>query len=534
MKLVAALLALAAYGAALEIPEAALLAFPGDEGTPGGTAVVFAPGRAATLAEALPPGEGPWAMRRANGGSVEVRLERRGTSGIALLTVPTDLPTLAAATAEPGLGTTVWTLGNAAGAIALDGHPARSRGTVSGSYALPDSPVRGRGGQIVSTWHGSVWEVDAAINDGLQGGAVTDDAGRLVGLVTLAVARERRLGCVVPWRTVAAEAGLPVPTPAPVTAPPAWLATIALQRTQAPPAALPRPERTVAQVPVYERERLQHQWDLYWHSQQIARTDQPVPALAIDPQRGWLLTAAGNLHGGATGGIATLADGRQVTVRVRAVDLPLDLALLEGPAWSGVAPVWRPTPLQAGEVVAIIGAGGTRTVGRVSAVDRRLAQSDVGFAQVDARANYGSLGGVLTDNTGAVAGLVVHLGPDQPWLINSGVTLTVDAATVTKALVGLGAGTSRARLPILGLGVQLREDDDGLNVVDVVPGTGAAKAGLLPGDVLERVAGRPATSRAAIARALVQVTPGTAVPVVLRRGSQTFTVPVVIMSFGGG
>ncbi len=517
---------------ALEIPEATLLAFPGDESVPGGTAVVVGPGLAVTLTEALPTGEGPWRLQRFGGGTVEGRLVRRGASGIAVLEVPADLPALAMAPREPALGATVWTVGNAAGAIALDGRPARSRGVVSGSYILPGGPVRGRGGQVISTWQGPVWEVDAAINDGLQGGAVVDDTGHLVALVTLAVARERRLGCVVPWRVVAAELGRPGPTPATPTAQPPWLATVAFQRPQAPPANLPRPERTVDQVPPYERDRLQQQWDLYWHSQQVGRTDQPVPALVLNAKSGLLLTAAGNLHGGAVGGIVTRADGQQMPVTVRAVDLPLDLALLQGPGWEGPAFTGRAAPLTLGDPVAVLGTAGTRTVGVVSAVDRRLAQSDVGFLQVDARANFGSLGGVVTDANGAVAGLIVHLGPEQPWLINSGVTLAVDGPTIAAALPALVAGKSRDRLPVLGLGVQLQEEADGLNIVAVVPGTGAADAGLLPGDVLAQVAGRPATSRAAVARALVKVTPGTAVPVVIQRGRSTFTVAVVVRSFG--
>ena len=163
---------------------------------------------------------------------------------------------------------------------------------------------------------------------------------------------------------------------------------------------------------------------------------------------------------------------------------------------------------------------------------RRLAQAEVGFLQLDARANFGSLGGVAVDAAGDPLGLVVHLGPEQPWLINSGVTLAVDGPTIAAALPALVAGTSRERLPILGLGVQLREEDGVMAIVAVVPGTGAAEAGLQAGDLLQRVADRPATSRAAIARALVRVTPGTAVPVVVRRGAETLTVPVTVRNFG--
>jgi S1-C subfamily serine protease len=449
-----------------------------------------------------------------------------------VLAVPQELPVLPIAPLAPGVGTPLWTVGNAAGAIALDGHPARSRGTLSGVYDLPGGPVRGRGGRVLSAWRGPVWEVDAAVNEGLQGGAVVDEQGRLVALVTLAVSRERRLGCVVPWSALAAEAGLPVPVATTPAAAPPWLAVVALQRPQAPPAPT-RPARTIDEVPPYEREDLQRQWDAYWHVQQLGRTDQPVPALVVDPARGHLLTAAGNLHGGAVAGIATLAGGGRVTVRVRAVDLPLELALLEAPGpLPGMAPGWSRRPASVGDAVTILGTHGTRTAGAVSAVGRRLAQAVVGFLQLAARAKFGSLGGVAVDAAGDPLGLVVHLGPEQPWLINSGVTLAVDGPTIAAALPALVAGTSRERLPILGLGVQLREEDGVMAIVAVVPGTGAAEAGLQAGDLLQRVADRPATSRAAIARALVRVTPGTAVPVVVRRGAETLTVPVTVRNFG--
>ena len=65
-----------------------------------------------------------------------------------------------------------------------------------------------------------------------------------------------------------------------------------------------------------------------------------------------------------------------------------------------------------------------------------MAQSEFAFHQTDAMANYGNLGGPVIDITGSVVGMLVLLGPNEqwPWLINSGVSLFVDSATIAPLL----------------------------------------------------------------------------------------------------
>jgi putative serine protease PepD len=518
----------------------------------GGSIVVVAPGTGLTLLEAFPhpvaagesvtlvlPGGGRRTATVVAIGSrtTAVRLDFDTTGlGVQPLADPHTLT----------LGSPVWTIGNSTGALVDDGAPAVSRGTVSGRYDLPADgpPVRGRGGRILSTYHGPVLEIDAAVNDGNQGGAVVDPTGNLIGLASLATARERRLGTAIPLDLLLADVGLPpATTPAngsPAVPPPPGLALVAFDRPDGlgNPDSVPRPTKTPEQVPVYDRDNLVRWWDAYFHSQQIQWTDSPSPALLIDPGQGLLLTAASHLHGGATTGRLLQADGTTQAVTVVAVDAPLDLALLRaaGPVAAPGARIATTAP-QADAQVAVVArhlvtGEPTRTTGHVSCLGRRLDQADIGFLQIDARANYASLGGAVVDRENRIIGLVVRSGPETPWLINSGVTLALDGATIARVLPALLAGTSRARLPTLGLGVVLEPDGDALVIQAVIPGTGAEAAKLLPGDVLTAVDGLPAWSRPAVTRALLRHRAGERIPVVIKRTGRPLAVTIELREFG--
>jgi S1-C subfamily serine protease len=489
----------ATVGPGMEVP-GGLIALPPGPGAQvpcGGTAVVVSDdGLALTLEEALPLSgpdpAAPLAVILPDGSRRPATIVRRGLATTAVLLRLAGPPGAAlkplalADSAALRLGDTVWTAGNVFGAIALNGDPALSRGLVSGRYAIPadEPPVRGRGGRILSAYRGAVLETDAAVNDGNQGGALLDAAGRLVGLVSLGTARERRLGTAVPIDLVLRDLGLDLPlaTQAPQDDP-TLAALVRAAEAAAPavalvylerltglgnPEAVPRPPRLVDEAPSYERERLQGWWDAYYHQQQMFYTDQPVTALVVDPAAGLLLTAASNLHGDAERGQVLLPDGATIPCAVLATHQPLDLALLKAE---------RPLPLPAltladaprlavGTPVALIGrhrldGGHTLTSGVISAANRQDRRTGIAFAQTDAHANYGNLGGAVVDADGAVVGMLVLLGPhEQRWLsaheerwlgaheehwlgqLNSGVALLVDSAAIRQALPTLIKGQS--------------------------------------------------------------------------------------------
>jgi S1-C subfamily serine protease len=521
-----------------------------DDDQPGGSAVVVAPGRILALQESFPHSVAAGAtvtLVLPGGRRRTATVERVGAGTAVLLSGDTTglNPLLAADPHRLSIGSPVWTLGNTTGALADDGQPAVSQGIVSGRYDLPaDGPVvRGRRGKVLSGYSGPVLELDAAVNDGCQGGAVLDAGGHLVGLASLATARERRLGTAIPIDVLFAGLDLPAPTlaasAAEVPAPPPGLALIAFDRPNGlgNPEAVPRPPKALDQVPAYDRERLERWWDAYYHQQQVLWTDSPSPALVIDPQQGLLLTAASHLHGDATTG-RVLLGARSIPCSVVASDLPLDLVLLRATeALPLPAAVIVPVEPAAGAAVAVIAPFRpdglpTRTAGHVSCVGRRLDPANVSYLQIDARANFASLGGAVVDENGRIVGMVVRADPESPWKINSGVTLAIDGATIAKALPELQAGTSRRHLRRLGLGVVLRNADDLLAIAKVVPGTGAAQAGLQAGDLLVSIDGKPSASIPAVTRALMRHRAGDRVRVEVRRGGRPLACDLELREFG--
>lgn len=565
----ALLLALANASAALDAPSGVVgLPVAEKEQLPcGGAAVVIsADGLALTLEEALPSADGKTLTVILPGGKRrQAVIVKRGTTTTAVLLRISDLPATVtpltlADSASLHVGDAVWTAGNSFGALEEDGAAAISRGVISGHYIIPaDSPpVRGRGGRILSTYRGDVLETDAAVNDGNQGGALLDDAGRLVALVSLGSARERRLGTAIPLHLVLRDLGLeraPESASAPANelgralvraagAVAQGMALVYLERTGGlgNPQAVPRPPRLVSEVPAHERERTQRWWDAYYHQQQMFYTDQAVSALVLDAEGGLLLTAASNLHGDAERG-EVLLPGGAIRCQLVARNLPLDLALLKAERALPLSAITlAPSPqLAVGQAVAVVGrhtgdGGFTVTSGVVSATTRRREQNDALFAQTDAHANYSSLGGAVIDAGGAVVGMPVLLGPDddvQPWAINSGVALFVDSSTMLRALPLLKQGMSTRKAPIVGLGVQLRPAADGhLDIVHVTKGTGAEAAGLKVGDSIRQADGVDVTSHLVLSRILVRHRAGDHIDVLVVRAGEPLTVPVEIKAFG--
>jgi len=552
---------------ALETIPEGVLAIPvpdqerdGDRVLGGAAVLIDDDGLALTLAEAIPDPElGTFAVILPGGRRGEATVVRRGEATTAVLlriTAEGRLPAPLATAASDGLaiGDTVWTLGNPFGALETDGRPAVSKGVVSGLYPIPvgSPPARGRRGKILSTYRGPVIENTAATNDGNQGGALVDDAGRLVGLASLGVARDRRLGTAVPLAAIVAdlafadriEPAAPAAQDDPVLVAlrdhaarlADGLALVYFERPQGlgNPDGMARPRPITDRVPPYRRKQLKERWERYYHQQQRFFTDQAVTAIVIDPERGLLVTSRTNLHGGAREGRLVGRgdrDGGTIQVFVRHVDPTHDLALLQAdrPLPHARAPLAAEADLATGDPVAVLGRhrhGGafTMTTGVVSATERRPPGAPGVLHQTDALANYGNLGGPVIDLAGRVVGMMGFLDPGKPWFTNSGVAMFVDSRR-------LAAAVERLAEPKVGLGVSLSPDERPLEIRFVFPDSAADRAGLRVGDRLLRLDDQAIGSLEDLVAKLDGREEGDAATLRIRRGDEELHVEVELREF---
>lgn len=232
-----------------------------------------------------------------------------------------------------------------------------------------------------------------------------------------------------------------------------------------------------------------------------------------------------------------LAGGEVVDGKVAGRDPATDLAVVKLPRVYGkaLAPA-AAEHLRVGHMALAVGRPGEAvqaTMGIVSAVDgswrsRFGGPLDV-FIQSDVVMYPGFSGGALVDAWGRLIGM------NTSGLLR-GVSLAVPTATlerIARMLVEHG----RVRRGYLGIGVQparlgaahgASRQTTGLLVASVETGSPAEKGGILLGDVLLSMGGRPLTEMDDLLSALTGDVVGTALPVELLRGGKTTTLSVTV------
>jgi serine protease Do len=116
------------------------------------------------------------------------------------------------------------------------------------------------------------------------------------------------------------------------------------------------------------------------------------------------------------------------------------------------------------------------------------------------------------------------------WVVANGVT----SRTRRRALAGIISANSRT-IPAAGglaMGVVIRLEKGAVVIGEVVAGGGAAQAGILEGDILLSIAGRPVKGIEDIAGILQDRKAGDVVTVVCRRGKEEITAEVVLAAKG--
>jgi serine protease Do len=169
-----------------------------------------------------------------------------------------------------------------------------------------------------------------------------------------------------------------------------------------------------------------------------------------------------------------LSDGRSFRARVERRDERRDLALLRIDAAGLPAAVARDArDLRVGEVLVAVG----HPLGIPNALTMGIAHAAVTagsrFVQADLMLAPGNSGGPLADVHGRVVGINS--------MVVGALALAVPSADVQRFV---GAVATPSRLGVHLAPVRLRDGRDALAIVAVEPGSRAARAGLIAGDVL--------------------------------------------------
>ncbi len=233
------------------------------------------------------------------------------------------------------------------------------------------------------------------------------------------------------------------------------------------------------------------------------RMDGAGSGVAISPD-GFMLSAAHVVDGTDGRGRASFPDGREFSFELIGADPLSDLALLRAEAADLVsATLGDAEELRVGQLVVAIGSpngfSGSVTTGVVSALGRSLPTRTrsagrliENVIQTDAALNPGNSGGALADGLARVVGIntaVAGIGLGLAVPINDTtrriVSELMSEGRVRRAYIGI-VGGSRPLPPRLA--TELGRDQ-GIEVVEVVDGSPAARAGLRPEDLIVEVDG---------------------------------------------
>jgi len=281
-----------------------------------------------------------------------------------------------------------------------------------------------------------------------------------------------------------------------------------------------------------------------WKNTRGGRSEGSGSAVAITPD-GYLVTSA-HVVQGSDRGEAMFADGREVPVDVVGTDGLSDLAVVRSTS-SGelaAATLGDAARLRVGQLVVAIGNplgfGGSVTAGIVSGLGRslparsgqvtRLVESVI---QTDAALHPGNSGGALADGRGEVVG--INTAVVGPW-VGQGLGLAVPVNATTRRILASLMAEGRVRRAYLGIAGGPRPlpprlaretgRERGVEVVQVVDGSPAARAGMRTEDLILEIDGSPVDGMDDLQRLMDAPSIGRTLPVRVHRGGRVFTLDV--------
>jgi len=239
---------------------------------------------------------------------------------------------------------------------------------------------------------------------------------------------------------------------------------------------------------------------------------------------GEVLTNNHVIEGSTSISVVHIATGQRYTAIVVGVVPSEDLAVLQiqGAVNLPTVPLGKSSSVKVGDpIVALGNAGGVggapHTVsGTVQALNQTITATDLdgnhpetlsGLIQIDAPLEPGDSGGPLINKSGQVIGINTAASATRRFRAVGdaiGFAVPIDRAMPLVAQIQAGQASATVRLGYPGqLGVIMSEPaptttpggaPEGVLVAEVMPGSPAASAGVVPGDVLTEVDGQAATS----------------------------------------
>ena len=264
-------------------------------------------------------------------------------------------------------------------------------------------------------------------------------------------------------------------------------------------------------------------------------------AVAITPD-GYMLTSAHVVAEGNDGVRATFSDGRELRFEVVGRDPMSDLAVVRAADGDlSAAELGDAEGLRVGQLVVAIGnpqgLEGSVTAGVVSALGRAL-PARAGRAvrvidnviQTDAALNPGNSGGALADGLARVVGVNTAVA-------GVGLGLAVPINEATRKIISSLMGDGRVRRAYIGIVGGSRPlppkvasrvgREQGIEVVEVVEGSPADRAGLRAEDLILAVDGRPVSDVGDLQRLMVAERIGEGLAIELVREGRAMTLDLV-------
>src|ERR1700730_13892024 len=240
--------------------------------------------------------------------------------------------------------------------------------------------------------------------------------------------------------------------------------------------------------------------------------------------------------------LVDLNDGRQAKATVVGSDQQVDVAVLKINL-PNLAPLSLADSdqLKVGQIVFAIGNPfGLResvSQGIISARDRRgISDSSVEFFQTDTAINPGNSGGPLIDIKGEVVGITSVIYSESGG--NQGIGFAIPANLVRRTLKSI-IQKGRAVKSYLGVSVQQITNDQaqeskldppiGTVVTDVEPGSPAEKAGIVRGDIIQKINGHEVRDAASVGNRIAETDIGSTVTIDLVREGTPKTVSAEIV-----